>query len=280
MEVTRFTDEFDAVAVLHGVSAEELRARDGEQPNPVQRWVAIEDEEAIGAVTAWFRPDDRTFLRFVGADPAVHRPLTEAVVATLGRSVYTFVDADDVPAVEALRSAGFEVDLVEEAFRIRFDQVLALVDRAWIPKGLSLHQADEVDEHLLFELDNTIRRDTPGTEGWQGDPRWFHEEFADTPPFDPSAYLVAVDDQSGEYVGLIRVWRNPSGPRLGLIGVVRQHRGTPLAAALLKAALTAASGWGYDSFTAETSLTNGAVYPRLHDLADESLGKFFQMVRR
>lgn len=80
---------------------------------------------------------------------------------------------------------------------------------------------------------------------------WFHGELAERPPFDPGGYLVGVDEATGAYAGLIRIWRNPAGPRFGMIGAARQYRNTLLAAALLRQALEAAATWGSDMFTAE-----------------------------
>ena len=241
--------------------------------------MAVHEGEAVAAVSTWRRPDGRTFLYFVGPDRAAYSLLVDAVVATLGRTVHSFADAEDGELVDALRSVGFETELIEERFRIRFDEALAWLRRAWVPSGLSIHPADTVDEDRLFILDNTLRNDTLGTEGWQGDRAWFHEEFADSPPFDPSAYLVAVDDRNEEYVGLVRVWRNPTGPRFGLIGVIPDYRNTTIAGALLRHALQAASEWGHDTFTAETSPSNLTIYKRMSGIGAESLGQFYQMVR-
>lgn len=206
-------------------------------------------------------------------------PLTEAA-ATLRGSLYTSADADDGETLDALNASGFAVELVMERFDIRFDRALTMLERARVPSGFSIHPADAVDEERLFTLDNTIRQDTPGTDGWRGDRQWFHEELSDAPPFDPTAYLVAVDNTNGEYVGLIRIWRNPTGPRFGLIGVIRQYRNTPIGAALLRQALSAASHWGESTFTTETSPGNQVIYPRMKRLGAESLGQFFQLVRR
>jgi GNAT superfamily N-acetyltransferase len=279
VEVVQFTDEYELAAPVYGISPEELRARDDRQGQPLQRWIALGHGRALGAVSTWLRPDDRMLLYFVGRDPAVYPPLTDAVVEALSRRVYTFVDADDREAVEALQDSGFATELVEERFRIRFDRALARLERAWVPAGFSIHPADAVDEDRLFALDNTLRRDTLGTDGWFGDRDWFRDELAESPPFDPSAYLVAVDDRNGEYVGLVRIWRNPTGPRFGLIGVVRRCRNTPIAAALMKEALTAASSWGHGTFTTETSPANPIIYERMERVGAESLGQFLQMVR-
>ncbi len=74
------------------------------------------------------------------------------------------------------------------------------------------------------------------------------------------------------------MWRNPEGPRFGLIGVVRHYRNTVIAAALLKQVLTAAATWGHASFTTETSVLNRAIYPRLKRIGAECVGRFLQLV--
>lgn len=279
VEVVQFTDQYELAAGVYAMAATELRARDERQGQPLQRWMAVDEGEAVAAVSTWWRPDDRTFLYFVGPDRAAYSLLADAVVDALGHPVHTFADTGDSELVDVLRSAGFEVELVEEAFRIRFDAALTRLRRAWVPSGLSVHPADTVEEDKLFILDNVLRQDTAGTDGWQGDRAWFHEELAESPPFDPSAYLIAVDDCNGEHVGLVRVWRNPAGPRFGLVGVIPRYRNTTIAAALLRQALQAASEWGHDTFTAETSPSNPTIYERMSRVGAESLGQFNQMVR-
>lgn len=279
MEIDIFTDQYEMAAGLYGTTDQELRRRDDRQSQPLQRWLAVDGGVAVGAVTTWLRPDDRTFLMFAGREPAVHAALAEAAAAALGRSVYTIVDADERDTVEALTTAGFATEAVGERFRIRFDQALLMLERAWIPSGVELHPADTVDENRLFTLDNTIRQDVLGTDGWSGDRQSFHEELTEAPPFDSTAYLVAVDHRNGEYAGLVRMWRNPSGPRLGLVGVTRRYRNTPIAAALLKQAITAASEWGYESFTTETNPCNRVIYPRVKRLDAKGLGRFLQLAR-
>jgi len=275
----RFTDQYGLVATVYGTTPGELRARDERQGQPLQRWIAVSEGSAVAAVGTWQRPDDRIFLHFVGEDRSAYSDLTDAVVDTLGRSVYVFAEARDGELVDALQTAGFDVELVEERFRVRFDDALEWLRGAWVPSGLSIHTADAVDEDRLFTLDNTLRQLTLGTDGWQGDRAWFHDELAESPPFDPSAYLVAVDNRTGDYAGLVRIWRNPTGPRFGFIGVVPQYRTTTIAGALLRRALLAASEWGYETFTTETSPSNPTIHKRMRRLGAESLGQFYQMVR-
>lgn len=277
MKVVRFTDEYDLMADLYGVSPEQLRQRDLQRERPVRRWMAVDGNEIAGAVSTLVRPDRRVFLSFKGSGRSSMTPLATAVRQEVGRPVHTLVDAADAEALAVLEEAGFETELVSERFEIRFDAAMHWLRRAWVPTGMSIQRADAVDEAKLFTLDNTLRQDLVGCDGWRGDRDLFHEELTDGPPFVPSAYLVGVDRDNGEYVGLARVWRNPSGPRLGLLGVLRQYRNTSIAAALLARSLTAASGWGHDTFVTDTSPANPITYPRLRRLAETSLGRFLQM---
>lgn len=276
VEVLRFTDQYDATAALYGISADELRRRDGAD---VLRWLALRSGSVVGAVNPWLRPDRRMFLSYVGADGASYGPLAEAVAAEARQSLHTMVEAGDTEAIGSLQAAGFVPENVIERFLIRFDDALAPLARVPTPSGFSLHGADEVDEDRLFTLDNAIRNDVPGSDGWRGDRAWFREELEDAPPFDRGGYVVAVDDGNGEYIGLVRIWRNPSGPRLGLVGVLRQYRGTLVAPALLRRALTAAASWGSPTFTTETSPSNRAIYPRMRRIGAESMGRAIQLVR-
>jgi GNAT superfamily N-acetyltransferase len=274
----RFGDEYALVAGLHGLSAEALRERDAAAP-PLARWFALEDRSVVGVATARRRPDDRTFLRFAVSDVAAYQPLVLAADAELRRALTTHADGAAIDHVNALAAAGFETEVVGEVFSIRFERALGLLRRAWTPSGYRLEGADDVAEDDLFVLDNELRNLVPGSDGWTGDRGAFREELR-SPEFDAGTYLVAVEEGSGALVGLVRIWRNPSGPRLGLIGVLPQHRGKPIAAALLKEALSTAATWGFDSLSSETSPDNMHTYPRLRRMGAAPIGSFLQMVRQ
>ena len=164
-------------------------------------------------------------------------------------------------------------------FRIRFDRALARLRRATVPVGYTLHPANAVDPDELFILDGELRRLTPGTDGWRGDRGWFDEELAESPPFDPDGYLAATGP-AGDLAGLVRIWRNPDEPSLGLIGVLPEHRHTTIAAALLRTALTAASGWGSETFVAATSPANPVIYPRMERLGAQPVRSTLRFVFR
>jgi GNAT superfamily N-acetyltransferase len=275
--VRRFTNEYLQTAPLYGRTVEELRARDAAQGQPLERWIAGSGENIEGAVSTWLRPDDRLFLFFVGSSAAIG-PLSDAVVDDLGRPVHAFVDAGEAGSFKALVSAGFAVEMTSERFRVPFEAVLNKLRRADAPAGFTIKSAADADEGRLFALDNELRRDTPGTDGWVGDRQWFHVELTESPPFDSGAYLVGIEEASGRYAGLVRIWRNPPGPRFGFVGVARPYRRTFLAAALIRRALDAAAGWGHDTFVTESSLSNRVIHPRLQRVG-VSEGLFHQMVR-
>ncbi len=271
-------DEYELASPLYLLSAEQLRRSDRCRPQPVERWLAVESGEAVGSMRLIRRPDRRTFLDLRGR-PSTYRLLIAAAGDDHPR-LCVRVDESDIDARRALTDAGFVAELVEESFRLGFDRALSALRRASTPSGMTLVPAGEVDQDRLFTLDNTLRQDVPGTDGWRGDRRLFSEELSETPPFEPDAYPVAIDETNGEFVGLARVWRNPSGPRLGLVGVLRQYRNTMVVAALLRRALAAAATWGHSAVDTATSLDNRMVHRRLVSLGAESLGRTLQMVRR
>lgn len=277
MRVERFGDQYEATATLCDLSASELRKRDEAQAQPLQRWIAWDGDAVTGAVSTWLRPDDRMFVFFAGTAGAIG-PLTAAASTELGRSLHATVDDSARARVDALSASGFGVEAVNDSFTVPFDAALRVFGRAPVPQGFTIVSAAEVDVDRLFTLDNTVRQEVPGCDGWRGDREWFRSEIAERPPFDPDGYLVGIDETTGEYAGLIRIWRNPSGPRFGLVGVARQYRNTLLAAALLRRGLESASTWGSATFTAETSPDNSVVHHRMRRIGAVHTGRFLQMV--
>jgi GNAT superfamily N-acetyltransferase len=215
------------------------------------------------------------FLSFHGDVIPTGAMLTRAASDAIGTKLYT--NADEA-FHDLFLAAGFADEMQSEAFELDFAAARAAVERAWIPSWCRIISAAEADRERLLTLDSQLRQDVPGCDGWCGDRNALDADLDEAPPFDPDGYLVASDNRSGEYVGLIRIWRNPSRPRIGMIGVLRSHRGTVLAAALLKRALAAAATWGSPTFTTEAALSNPVTYPRLIALGARRQGRFWQMV--
>ncbi|MDJ0663785.1 MAG: GNAT family N-acetyltransferase [Acidimicrobiia bacterium] len=278
MRVVRFTNQYELVAPLYDIGADDLRARDERQGQSLQRWFAIDDGVPVGAFLTWLRPDDRMFLMFKVTDPRSYRPLSNVAVDVLGRSVSTVCEDAETDHLAALRDAGFRIETTSDRFVIPFDAILPRVARAWVPSGYVIRSVADLDEDRAFELDNKVRNLVPGTDGWYGDREWFGEELR-SQEFDPSAYLIAVEEATDTYAGLIRVWRNLDGPRLGLVAVRPDHRVRSLAAALLKQGLQAASEWGFNTLTTETSPQNRNTYPGLIRMGLQPVGRFHQLIR-
>ncbi len=281
MRVEALGDRYELVAPLYGRAPDELRRRDHGPSRAVHRWVALtDDDRAVGCAHTWVRPDDRRFLIVRGDDPSVVGPLAAAADASSAGPLHTHADLSDDGRLAALRAAGFRTEVVVDAFRVRFDRVIAALARARMPSTFEIVTADRADPDRLFALDIELRRDVPGTDGWRGDRAMFDADFADAPPFDPAAYLVAVERRTGTYAGLARIWRNPGEPRFGLAAVARPYRMTFVGPALIRLALLAASQWGSDTFVTETSPSNTALHRRMALVGAELTGRFVQMVRR
>ena len=278
MKVIPFGYAYDLVADLYGMTPAELQRKDEQSKDEVRRWLAVDANVAIAAVDVRLRPDDRQFLSFRGSDIRSRPDLARAAGDGVSGVVFVNVDAEDHAAVSAFTAQGFSIESAASRVRISFSSVLSRLRRAWLPNGFRIRSAAAVDEDRLFILDNELRHDVPGLDGWRGNREWFHDELTDAPPFDAAAYLVA-EGSDCSYEGLVRIWRNPEGPHLGLIGVRRTHRGTPLAAALMLHGLGAASTWGFETFTADVSDSNGSVQPILTRVGTEELSRSCLMIR-
>ena len=263
----------EAVAALLGRDVAWLR--DGAAPWLVDRWIAFHREQdgdvVCGVLTARRRPDGRCFLSVAGGGRA---ELVAQACRDVAGPLYTRVDGDEVELFRVYSALGFESEMVEESFVLSFDTVLRAM-RWWrVPRGFSVLPASSCDPARLFDLDNELRNYVPGCDGWAGDWEMFESELEDD-----AAYFVAIEQSSGRYVGLVRIWHNPSGPRFGLVGVLHQFRPSRIALALLRPAFEEAATWGSDSLTAATSLSN-PIHSRLAKIATDSLGQSYQMVLR
>ncbi|MDR7381851.1 GNAT family N-acetyltransferase [Promicromonospora iranensis] len=125
------------------------------------------------------------------------------------------------------------------------------------PTAHRLLRVTDADPAAVVSLDNTLRHEIPGTAGWQGTEADLREDLASA-AFDPELYLVVQDKRSGDYAGLIRVWLNEDGPRLGCVAVRPAVRGTRVTGALIRAVATELVRRGYHRIIAETAATHRA----------------------
>jgi GNAT superfamily N-acetyltransferase len=221
----------------------------------------------------WIRPDGRRFVSFRSELAGA------AAVAELDGDLHAVVDAGDDEARLLYERLGFAVSRTESEYLIPVALAGSRLYDVEVPSGFTFLRADEVPEARLRELDDRLRQDVPGTDGWRWNAADFREETFDSPSFDPTTYLVAVHGASGESVGLARVWRNPEGPRLGLVAVLPAYRRQGLARALLARVLSALDARGMTSVSAEVDDTNAASISLLTGLGARRTGGSIELNR-
>lgn len=216
----------------------------------------------ILAVKAYVRPDGRRFIW----DPD---PESLAEIST---DVYCTVEASEIESYSAL---GFNVHRREATYLVPTRSA-----RAEAAEGIVFVQADEVDETTLRLLDNELRQDVPGTDGWDWTEAGFREETYEAADFDPKTYLVAVDCETGEYVGIVRVWMKQPTPRLGFIGVRRGDRRRGIARALLAEVFARLEERGIDDVSTEIDETNTASRALLEGFGARRIGTSVELIKR
>jgi len=202
-----------------------------------------------------------------------------AAVAELDGDLYAVVDATDDEARLLYERLGFAVSRRESEYLIPVAVAGARLRQVRDPEDFAFLRADEVAEDRLRELDDALRQDVPGTDGWAWDAAGFRAETFESPAFDPATYLVAIHGASDEYVGLVRVWRNPGRPRLGLVAVLAAHRRRGLARALLARVFDALEERGATGVSAEVDDTNAASIALLTGLGARRTGGSFELIR-
>ncbi|HLY94209.1 MAG TPA: GNAT family N-acetyltransferase [Gaiellaceae bacterium] len=209
---------------------------------------------------SFVRPDGRCFVR----DPDAES------LAAVTHDVYCSVDESQMEPYLAL---GFAVHRREGEY------LVPTVAKGERPDGISFRRADEIDEGTLRTLDNELRQDVPGTDGWRWDVSGFHEETYESPHFDPATYLVAVDDAAREAVGIVRVWMRPNEPKLGFIGVTAAYRRRGIALALLAAVFAELRARGVDEVTTTIDEANIASRALLEGLGARRTGTSVELLR-
>jgi ribosomal protein S18 acetylase RimI-like enzyme len=243
---------------------------------PNRLWHALEDDRVVGRGHLHRRPDDRAF---VSAD-AWQDPVTLALLAAIADDVpgdlHTNVAADDADQLALLAGAGYAEHRRDEEVLIPVRTALAAIAGA-VPPGLTIVSADEKEAERLAELDDLLRQDVPGCDGWVNELTEFRT-YTFSEHFDPQLYLVAL--LGDEYAGLVRVWRGTQVPRLGLIGVLRWHRRKRIAEALLHTVLSTLDERGVEQVAAEADPTNTASQALLAKLGAHRTGATVQLLRR
>jgi RimJ/RimL family protein N-acetyltransferase len=223
---------------------------------PGRQWHALDDDEVVGRANVFRRPDGRAFLSADAWKDEVTTALLRAAIEDVPGDLHSTVDENDADQLALLDAAGFAESRREHEYLIPVEGVLAGTAGRETP-GIRIVSAAEVDVARLMRLDDELRQDVPGADGWVNELEEFREYTYGSPQFDPELYLVAVTEDD-RYAGLVRLWRANRVPRLGLIGVLRWHRRRGLASALLQAAFRPLAARGVEQVSAEADVTNVA----------------------
>lgn len=243
-------------------------------------WRAYDTETPVGSIRAFLRPDNRWFVAFEPGRDDSYAPLLAAVAANTDADLYARAYETEPAHQARLARLGFAENRRESSYLIPTDPAVTGLDGVTEPDDVVVISAADAYEDELRLLDDMLRQDVPGTDGWRWDPGDFQEETFDSAQFDPATYLVATDADSGRYIGLVRIWNGPGRPRLGLVGVTRPYRRRGLSRALLARAFRALHAQGRAEVTAEADDANEPSTALLLSLGARRLGGTVEFVRR
>jgi GNAT superfamily N-acetyltransferase len=224
------------------------------------------------------RPDGRLLVRPAGEWTVERAAAAVELADRRGLPALAHIPDHGELARAALATAGFVEVRRQAVVAIPVQRALEALADASLPPGVLVRSAADLDPERLRLLDDELRQDVPGTSGWRSTPGGFHDHTFADPAFDSRTYLVALDDASGEYLGLARFWMNEGGPRLGLVGVRRERRRQGIAAALLRQALGAVRTSGATEVTTEYDLENEASASLLARLGARRLGTQIELL--
>lgn len=244
---------------------------------PGRQWHALDDDVVVGWATLFRRPDGRGYLAADAWKDEVTVALLRAAIADVPGDLHSTAAEDDAAQLALLAEVGFAAARREHEYLIPVAGVLAGTTGGG-PDGFRIVSAADCDVQRLMRLDDALRQDVPGTDGWVNELESFRDYTFGAPQFDPALYLVAVarDDR---YAGLVRLWPANRVPRLGLIGVLRWYRRRGLASALLQAAFRPLAERGVTQVSAEADATDVASVTLLTGLGAERTGGAIELRR-
>ena len=235
------------------------------------------DGEEIAAASAWVRPDGRCTLTISSAAHDAIAMIVPAVAAATPEEILVNVRAGRADLRDQYAAAGFMEKRTEAVYAIGVEEAVRRSEGARLPSGVSAVPLSSVQEDELRVLDDALRQDVPGADGWRWPPSDFREETYGA-WFEPALYLVAVEDATSAPIGIARVAIHAGRPpRLGFIGTSRPYRRTGVASALLARIFAELSRRDVELITTEADVENVASTTLLTSLGAERVGGFVVM---
>jgi RimJ/RimL family protein N-acetyltransferase len=243
-------------------------------------WRALDGDQGVGFAHAMPRPDRRWFVWLDSWRADAYEALLAAITDDIQQDLYITVDESDYEQLDRCDMLGFVINRREDEYLVPTDAAVTGLGDARLPAGFHAVSARDTEPGALRALDDLLRQDVPGTDGWVNDPAEFQEYTFAPQHFDARTYLVAIDEAAGRHAGLVRVWNEPSRHRLGLIGVVAGYRRRGLALALLATAFQPLHEQGVGEVTAEVDPANTACASLMRRLGARRTGGSVELLRR
>jgi GNAT superfamily N-acetyltransferase len=244
---------------------------------PTRLWHALVDDEVAGRAHVVRRPDRRYFVAIDAWRDEVFDALLDAVMHDLPHELATIAaEADDTELARWTRR-GFEVRRRVDEYEIPLDDPGRLF--VPVPAGYSLASAADADVDAVRRLDDELRQAMPGTRGWVNDPDDFVQHMLHSTLFHPATSLVAVEQATGGYAGLVRVGVAKRWAKLALVGVRAGHRRRGLGRAMVAAAFQPLRDGGVKLVLAETDTANAPSRALLAGFRARRTGGTLELIR-
>lgn len=249
--------------------------------SPGLTWRAFDGAETVGAVRAHLMPDSRWRIGFESCRDDAYGPLLDAVAAGVGGDdLYLNVGERYTEGQARFTDLGFAVNRREGYYRIPTAPAITGLVKTEPPADVVFISAIDADEEDLRLLDQALREDVPGSDGWIWDPVDFREETFEAADFDPATYVVAVDADSARYIGLTRVWVGRGLPRLGLVAVLAPYRRRGVARAMLGRVFGVLHGRGKAEVTCEIDDENAASLGLLTGIGGYRVNGYIEFIKK
>jgi ribosomal protein S18 acetylase RimI-like enzyme len=243
---------------------------------PGLHWHALDDDVVAGRGYAMRRPDGRVFISVDSWVDDTFATLAEAMIADLDAPLYTVVSVDDREHLGRWALLGFRDNRRDDEYFVPVSTDAVDLADAVLPPGFSAIGADQVDEERLLTLEQQLRQDQPGHDGWASSPERFHAGVLQNRFFDPSTYLIAVHE--GEYVAAVRIWNMRRHAKLSMIGVLPPFRRRGLARALLALAFRPLRERGVAGIAAEADESDPAARALLLSVGAKRTGAAVELI--